>query len=432
MSISRRTFVTGAAAMGLGRAFPAIPLAGATSPAPGAELHAPDGTRPAPASPSASQPRPGGRGSLPGDRFDPWVEVDAEALRHNVEVVGRLTGGRPILAVVKNNAYGLGLTEVAGVLEPLPAVAGFAVVKVQAALALREAGVAKPVLHMGLSDEREAAEMVRRDIHLSLTTDDAVERVRRAEGAADRGARVHLYLDSGLSRMGIPWHRALPWMEEVIGAGLAVDGTFMAFTEDRAFDREQLQRFQGLLDRARERGVDPGRRHAASSNAVFHLPEAHLDMVRPGIALFGAYPSDWSAEREMAELRPAVRLRARVVRVEQLRPGDSVSYGRGYVAERPTWTATLPVGHTDGVPREAVEGARVLIGDRLYPVIGAVSASHSIVEVGDEPLVAIGDAATLVGPDHPDIHPNAVAAATGRSVYDVLMHLSPSLPRTVT
>ncbi len=131
----------------------------------------------------------------------------------------------------------------------------------------------------------------------------------------------------------------------------------------------------------------------------------------------------------MAELRPAVRLRARVVRVERLRTGDGVSYGQNYVARRPTWIATLPAGHTDGVPRESVEGAQVLIGGRLYPVIGAVSASHTIVEVGEEPTVAIGDVATLVGPDHPEIHPNAVAAATGRSVYDILMHLSPSLPR---
>ncbi len=133
----------------------------------------------------------------------------------------------------------------------------------------------------------------------------------------------------------------------------------------------------------------------------------------------------------MADLRPAVRFRTRVVRVERLQPGDGVSYGRNYIAERPTWVATLPAGHTDGVPRQAVQGARVLIGDRLHPVIGAVSASHAIVEVGEERTVQVGDVATLVGPDRPELHPNAVAAATGRSVYDILMHLSPSLPRFV-
>jgi alanine racemase len=108
-----------------------------------------------------------------------------------------------------------------------------------------------------------------------------------------------------------------------------------------------------------------------------------------------------------------------------------VSYGRNYVAERPVWIATIPAGHVDGVPRQAVDGARVLIGEGTYPVIGAVSASHSIVELGPDTNVRIGDVATLLGPDHPDVEPDRVAAATGASVYDLLMHLSPTLPRVV-
>jgi len=184
-----------------------------------------------------------------------------------------------------------------------------------------------------------------------------------------------------------------------------------------------------VVEQARSAGAKLGRLHAASSNGVFHLPAAHLDMVRPGIALYGAYPSRPEEERAKAKLRPALRLRTRVVRVARLRPGDSAGYGRKYVASEPTWTATLPAGHVDGVPRESVEGARVLIGDRTFAVIGAVSASHCIVELGDSPAVKVGDVATLVGPDHPAIHPNAVAGATGVSVYDVLMHVNRGLPR---
>ena len=358
-------------------------------------------------------------------------EVDPGALAHNVGVVSELTGGRPILAVIKNNAYGLGLAQVARILEPMPAIAGFAVVKASAAMALRVAGVSKPILLMGLFGDEEGAELVARGVHLALSTSDAGDRLARAGRAAGRRARGHVYLDTGMGRMGVPYHRALPWLESLADRDVAVDGTFMAFTEDPEFDREQLRRFHDLVRAARSGGMDPGVLHAASSNGVFHLPSAHLDMVRPGIALFGGYPSDWERERAMAELRPAVRLRARVVRVERLRPGDGVSYGRNYVADRPTWVATLPVGHTDGLPREAVRGARVLIGERLYPVIGAVSASHAIVEVGEEEAVRIGDLATLLGWDHPAIGPNAVAAATGRSVYDILMHLDRGLPKVV-
>ncbi len=366
------------------------------------------------------------------DRFDPWLEIDIEALRHNVRQVTTLTNGRRILAVVKNNAYGLGLTVVPPLLETLPAIAGFAVVKAEAAIALRDAGIRKPILLMGMFPEALGRELVLRDIQLSLYTHDAAHRVASITPTVQRPVSGHLYLDTGMGRMGMPYHRAEPWIESLAADDrIDIAGCYMAFAEDREFDREQLDRFQRLTDRVRQRGVALGDLHAASSNGVYHLPDAHLDMVRPGIALYGAYPSYPEEEQAKARLHPAFRLKTRVVRLAQLREGDSVSYGRNYVAERPTWIATLPAGHSDGYPRQAVNGGQVLINDRLYPVIGAVSASHSIVEIGDEPSVQVGDVATLVGPDRPEIHPNALATTLGVSVYDVLMHLNAETPKIV-
>jgi alanine racemase len=240
---------------------------------------------------------------------------------------------------------------------------------------------------------------------------------------------AHIYLDTGMSRMGVPYHRAMPFLRRIAETSISIRGTFMGFTEEPEFDREQLRRFLELAEQARAQDIDLGALHAASSAGIYHFPESHLDMVRPGISLYGAYPSNAGEEKGIAELRPALRLKARVVRVEQLRVGDSVSYGRQYVADRPTWIATIPAGHTDGVPRQAVNGARVLINGKTYPAIGAVSASHTIVEFGDEPGARIGDVATIIGPDDPAIHPNAVADATGRSVYDIMMHLNPTLPK---
>ncbi len=363
---------------------------------------------------------------ISGDRFDPWVEVSLAALAGNVATVRALVRNRPILAVIKNNAYGLGLIETARSLQTMDGVEGFAVVKTDAAHALRDAGISIPILHMGMASDRDTRDMAARNIQVSVYTDLA----RRRVADTSSNVQIQFYLDTGLGRMGRPFRQALDWMAEVVGIpGVRVAGSYMAFTEDTDFDVEQLARMRALLGVARNRGIPTGTVHAASSNGVFHLPGAHFDQVRPGIALFGAYPSRPEEERAIAELTPAVRLRARVVRVARLEPGDGVSYGRRYVADRPTWVATLPAGHTDGVPRQAVDGAVALIGDRLFPFIGAVSASHSIVEVGDEPTVTVGDVATIMGPDHPAIHPNAIAAATGVSVYDLLMHLDPTLPR---
>lgn len=380
-----------------------------------------------PAAVAGGFPSPSASASLRG-KDDPWLEVSAPALRSNAAEVARIARGRPVLAVIKNNAYGLGLERVGRVLDRVPQVAGLAVVKVEEAIRLREAGTRKPVLLMTRARDAEARELVRLGVRLALFHDDDGERIQALARDLQRPVRVHLYLDTGMGRLGMPVHRALPWLEDLAARPeISVEGTFMGFTEDRDFDREQLRRFVDLAATARERGLPLGRLHAASSHAVTFFPEAHLDMVRPGLMLFGAHVSG-GREAGAADLTPAFRLRARVIRVERLRAGDTVSYGRNYEARTPVWVATIPVGHADGYPRQAVEGCRVLVGDRTVPVIGAVSASHTIVEVGPERTVEVGDAVTLVGPDVPGIHPNEVSERTGRSVYDVLMHLSPTLP----
>ena len=365
----------------------------------------------------------------PPQRFDPWVEVIPANLTHNVTTLRRL-GGRPILAVIKNHGYGLDYRIVARLLEPNADIEGFATVRADEALTLREQGIRKPILLMARADDAMLPELRARSITLAVYADDDPRRLSRLSTNGGPVA-VQAYIDTGMSRMGIAYHRALPWLRELAAVRQCrLTGAFMTFIEDATFDREQLTRFQALVRDATAAGIALGRLHAASSHSIFHHPDVSFDLVRPGMALYGGYPDKFDEERMIAELRPAFRLRARVVRTDRLRPGDGVSYGRQYIATKPTWIATIPLGHGDGYSRNAVKGARVLVGDRLYPVIGAVSASHSIIEVGDDESVHIGDVATYLGPDRPEIHPNEVARVTG-SVYDLLMHLNPALPRIV-
>jgi alanine racemase len=361
--------------------------------------------------------------------YEAWLELDEHALRHNAGEVARLAGNRPILAVVKNNAYGLGIARVGAILDTAGEVAGLAVVKPAEALALRGAGVRKPILFMGRADVETGIELARRDVRLAWLAGDHDEPLAAIARAAGHPVKVHVYIDSGMNRMGTPHHEALSAIETLARAGYArIEGTFTELAESDASDAEQLTRFLALVEQVRGRGVDPGTLHAASSHALFFRPGIRLDMVRPGLALYGAYPAGARA-LGLAELRPAFRLRARIVRVARVNTGDGVSYGRNFVAERPTWIATLAVGHADGYSRQAVRGAEVLVGSRLYRVIGAVSAGHTILELGDEPAAAVGDSATLIGPDDPAIHPNTLAERAGISVYDVLMHLSAELPK---
>jgi alanine racemase len=199
----------------------------------------------------------------------------------------------------------------------------------------------------------------------------------------------------------------------------------MTFAEDPEFDKEQLRRFLELTA-----GRPLGRRHAASSFALFQHPDAFLDMVRPGMALYGVYSEAKFRELGLLELRPAFALRARVAYVKQLRAGESAGYERAYRAQRDVYLATLPVGHADGLPRAGAKGGRVRIGGSLYPIVASISASHTIVEIGPEPKVAIGDVATLYD-WAPGSRPEDFAASCGASVYDLAMHLNPLLPRRV-
>ena len=383
----------------------------------------------APAARLLAQSTGQGSGPPPPRRFDPWIEVIAANLTHNVTALRRL-GGRPILAVVKNHGYGHDYRVVARLLEPNPDIEGFALVRADEALELREQGVRKPILLMARADDSMLPELVRRRVTLAVYADDDPARLAGVRPGRDP-MTVQAYIDTGMSRMGIAYHRAIPFLRAIADVrNCRLTGTFMTFTEDATFDREQLARFQALSRDAAAGGLSLGKLHAASSHSLFHHRDVGFDLVRPGMSLYGGYPDRFDEERAMAELRPAFRLRARVVRTDRLRSGDSVSYGRQYVAAKPTWVATLPLGHGDGYSRNAVKGARVLVGDRLYPVIGAVSASHSIIEVGDQEAVLVGDIATFLGPDRAEILPNEVARVTG-SVYDLLMHLNPALPRLV-
>jgi alanine racemase len=375
--------------------------------------------------PSEAEPAPAGAG------FDPWLEVDRAALAHNARVLSRLAGGRQLLAVAKNNAYGLGLETAGPLLDPLPEVWGLGVVRPTEALALKAAGVRKPVVLMGPASDEESEELARREVRLAPYAAADRDRLIRLAARLGRPVTVHLYIDTGMHRMGFPHAEVLPWLESAeLRRAIRVEGALTELVEDQDFDREQAARLSAVARTAAAGGVPLGRLHAASSDAVLRpTPETFLDLIRPGLALYGGYPTAESMAR--GELRPAYRLKARVTRLDRLEAGEGVSYHRRYKAERPGWIATLGIGHVDGYPSGSVKGCRVLIGQKLYPVIGTVSASHTVVDLGAEAAVTIGDEATLVGPDRPDLHPNAVAGVSGWSEYNMFMHLHPGLPKRV-
>ena len=374
---------------------------------------------------SAQAPRTSGQSS-----FDPWIEVHTANLKHNAGEIARVTK-TPVLAVVKNNGYGLGVVSSAKALESVPAIHGFAVVKLQEALDLRDQGIKKPVLLMAPIDVGDLQLAVSRDI-MPMVYTPIGDQLDRESQRLGRAIPIHVCVDTGIGRVGVPHLQAAALIRNLAARkGVTIDGTMMTFTEDLEFDREQRRRFAALTDELKAAGIKLGRLHAASTYTLFqHGNDTSFDMVRPGMGLLGVYPDAKFKAMKKLELKTALAMRVRVAYVKQLAAGTSAGYERAYIAKKDTWIATLPVGHVDGWPRAAAKGGKVRINGRLYPVIASVSASHTIVEIGDSPAVKAGDVATLF--DWEDgSRPEDVAAATGASVYDLTMHLSPLLPRLV-
>ncbi len=362
--------------------------------------------------------------------FDPWVEVHASNLQHNVAEIRRRADGRPILAVIKNNGYGLGVVNVGRLLETEAAVDGLAVVKLQEALALRDAGLRKPVLLMGPFDEKNLEEAVARDVMPMVYTPIGPE-LDRIAARRQRSVPVHICVDTGIGRVGVPFRQAPALIRDLANrSSVRIAGIMMTFAEDPVFDPEQLMRFSTLCRSLEAEGIALGRKHTVSSFGLFQHPEAFLDMVRPGMAIYGVYSEPDFRRLDTLDLRPAVSLKVRVAYVKQLPAGDSAGYNRAYVAKAPVWVATLPVGHTDGLPRTAAKGGKVRIGDALYPIVASISASHTIVEIGAEPRVQIGDTAAVFD-WQAGSRPEDLGESCGASVYDLTMHLNPLLPRIV-
>jgi alanine racemase len=366
--------------------------------------------------------------------FDPWVEIHRENLRHNVQEISRRTASRPILAVIKNNGYGMGVTNVAQILESQQEIFGFAVVKLHEAISLRDAGIRQPILLLGPFDDRNLEDAVARGITPMVYTrlGPALDKIA---AKTQKPVPLHICIDTGIGRVGVPYRDAATLIRDLAGRkSVSIQGTMMTFTEDPDFDKEQLRLFHETCASLEKEGIVLGRKHAASSFSLFQHPEAFLDLVRPGMAIYGIYSENEFRHTSIMDLRPAISLKARVIYVKKLRKGDSAGYNRAYVAKDDVWVATVPVGHADGWPRNAAlahdKGAKVRVNGDLYPVIASVSASHCIVEVGSEERVKIGEVATFFD-WQPGSRPEDVSESCGASVYDLTMHLNPLLPRRI-
>lgn len=360
---------------------------------------------------------------------DPRIEVDLAAIGRNLDRV-RKRARVPVMGVVKANAYGHGLVEVGRFLESA-GVAALMTGKLDEAVRLRSAGVRCPIANFGPFGPPDAGEIVRRRVRQSVSTAGDLAALDAAAAKAGGKAGIDIHVDTGMNRAGVPVDEALPLLERAASLPrLRIEGLSTALTEDPSFDREQLRVFVALGAAARARGIDCGPRHAASSGALFGEDDVFLDMVRPGITLYGYYPNARTRREDRLGLEPALRLTARITFVRDVKPGDSLSYLRAIRIDRPTRVATVGIGYSDGYPHELGGKAVVLIAGRAFPVLPAVTSNHVMIDLGDDRTVRLGDEVVLIeGRRGSPAAADALAEVSGGSDYRFLIGLNPGLPR---
>lgn len=327
-----------------------------------------------------------------------WAEIDLAALRHNVGVIRRaLEPGARMLAVVKADAYGHGALPVAWTALQ----AGCEMVGVgdsTEALELREGGVAGPILILGAIVEDEIPRVVQHDISVTVHSADLLPLLDDEARRRGRRLRVHLKVDTGLARLGASPGKALDVARAVLDRpNLELEGlsTHFACASNPEAVREQLDLFKSVADDLSKDGIQPAILHAANSTAVFTCAESHLDMVRPGIALYGMDPGPFA--KLGVPLRPVLSLKTQIAYLKGVPEGVALGYDGRQTTSRATRIATCPAGYNDGLPWAlSCKGEAVLRGRRV-PIVGSVTMDYVLLDVGDVAEAAVGDEVTLIG-----------------------------------
>jgi alanine racemase len=363
------------------------------------------------------------------------AEIDLRALRFNYEGVRKRVGpGVRIMAIVKANAYGHGIIDVSKALVRFGVDylgVGFA----EEGIALRKAGVTAPILVLGGVLGRQISDFLRHRLDITVSSMEIARAIAAEVRSSPPGtaADVHLKIDTGMERIGVKTENAARFIAEV-GAlpGIAVKGLYShlatADEADKSFAYEQLRRFDSVVADAARAGHRIPYIHIANSGAVLDMPGSYHTMVRPGMMLYGEYPSRETGRS--VPLRPVLSLRSAVVFIKEVAAGTPVSYGRRYTTAKPTRIATVPVGYGDGYPRRLSNASRVLIGGKPYPVVGTICMDQLMVDVGLDAQIHVGDDVTLVGSDGGErIGAWELSDALGTIPYEFLTGIAVRVPR---
>ena len=361
------------------------------------------------------------------------AEIDLEALMHNYRTLRQLLAPSvKVLAVVKADAYGHGAVPVSRRLEEL-GVDFLGVATVQEGVEIRQAGVQSPIIILSGVYPEEMGDVLHYELTPMLFRLETAEILSAEAKKIEKTIPVHLKVDTGMGRIGVHYQDVTGFVTTLRNyENLKIEGVASHFAtadeEDASFVEEQLQRFSWSVEQLGKIGVTPTYCHVANSAALFRQPAAHFNVVRPGIMLYGSYPSPLF--REKISLRAVMSWKSRVADLKSVPAGFPISYGRTYVADRASRIAAIPVGYADGYSRLLSNRGEVLIKGRRAAVVGRVCMDWTMVDVTQIPDVGVGDEVVLLGRQMDEaITAEELSERIGTIPYEVLCSVGKRVPR---
>lgn len=362
-----------------------------------------------------------------------WAEIDLEAIRHNLNEVRRLVGtATEIMAVVKADGYGHGAFKIAQTAIEQGAT-WLGVSLPEEGIALRQAGIEVPILVFEPLQTNQVKVFLEYDLVATSCNWDSMIGLSETAHLSGKVAKVHIKVDTGMGRIGVHWSKAVDFIKKVTELpGIQVDGIYShlacADEQDKNYAEQQLERFSKLLAVLKTATILPEKVHLANSAAVIDLPAAYFNMVRPGIMIYGLFPSS-EVNRAKVILKSAFTLKTKIVFMKRVPAGTGISYGLKYYTKRETTIVTIPIGYADGWSRLLTHKAQALVAGKKFPIVGTICMDQCMIDVGDEP-VELGQEVVLIGAQGTEtIATDTIADLLGTINYEVTCMISDRVPR---
>jgi alanine racemase len=365
-----------------------------------------------------------------------WAEINLDNIAHNIREIRRITDkNAEIMGVVKADAYGHGVMEVAKTLLD-NGVTRLAVSMLDEAIQLRRNGISVPILILGYTDPIRANEIIENDVTQSVFSHELAQALSSEAVRQGKKVKIHIKIDTGMTRIGfLPGYSAVKNVVEINQLpNIIIDGLFTHFAtadeKNREYTFTQFERFMSICSELQRIGIHIPVKHCANSAGIIEYPQMHLDMVRPGIILYGMYPSD-EVDKTKIDLKPAMTLKANVILVKDVEKNTSISYGRIFTTQRNSRIATIPIGYADGYSRLLSNKGRVLIHGQFAPIVGRICMDQCMVDVTNLDVdISTGDEVVLIGAQGDNaITAEDVAQSIGMINYELVCIVGKRIPR---